>query len=219
MYGSGTSSRWLVEEMSTKRGVERGRARGWWLVKLMMISLCPCPSGILHTLLHYWRLHCNIIISSKWSIHTEIKHGKTLNEPQSRNWLHGLRAVIGFEGSLGLPAPILLTAVTRYSYTMSSNRSFTNRDVSGMGSLLRNTQCLEILLRRSTWYPMIGVPPSLAGAFQTTFIDVAKTSTAVGAAGVPGTATDTKHHHRYINREILFTLLFHFIRYTRHFIL
>ena len=55
--------------------------------------------------------------------------------------------------------------------------------VSAIGSVLTNTQLRDVVLRRSTWYPTMGVPPSDGGGAHDSLSDVASTSEAVGGAG------------------------------------
>lgn len=90
--------------------------------------------------------------------------------------------------SLGLPWPALFSAITRNSYLSSSNKSVTSNSVVVVAFVFSGSHRSPAPVRRSTVYPVIGVPPSVAGSFQVSLHDLAQTSETWGLPGIPGTA-------------------------------
>ena len=105
--------------------------------------------------------------------------------------LHGSLAVTGGVGSDGGPGPTLFSARTRYKYCVSSTTSASVYAVSvDLPTLIQRVLSAR---HRSTWYPVTGVPPSLAGAAHVNLMDDFNASATASFSGTPGRSEDTQN--------------------------
>ena len=105
--------------------------------------------------------------------------------------LHKSLASTCCDGELGGPWPILFSAETRNSYSLSSTRSVIVQVRSTTSSGRARTQRELLVTLRSTTYPVTGEPPSDPGGCHDSTTDSLQVSLSSGASGAPGLSAST----------------------------
>lgn len=116
---------------------------------------------------------------------------------------HGSLARMRSDSGPGGPAPTRFSAMMRNWYSLPSTSSPIVVLLSAIGSRVMRIQRgvrPDAALLLSTWYPMIGVPPSFSGGPHDKTHESLYTSRTVGAVGGPGSSGKmTSRSHTSVN--------------------